>query len=276
MQPIMTPELLASGFTFGEGPRWRGGILWFSDMLGEAIHTADLAGSVTTIPLPGHAPSGLGFSADGTLLIASTKRRHVLACRAGDMTVVADLSDIAPADLGDMVVDDSGRIYVGSQAAERGLIARVDPDGSVVVVADGLDFPNGMVITQDRSTLIVAESVGRRLTAYSIASDGSLHSRRVWADALDGFPDGITLDVNGGVWASMTLTHQFERIVQGGDVTDRIHIGDRAAIACMLGGPDGRTLFLLSSIGANPKLLGGTKSSQVDVVTVETSRAGLP
>jgi sugar lactone lactonase YvrE len=273
---MVTPEVLASGFTFGEGPRWYGGLLWFSDMLGQAVHTADLAGSVTTIPVPGHAPSGLGFRPDGSLLIASTQRRQVLAYKGGSSTVVADLSDVAPADLGDMVVDDSGRAYVGSQAAERGLIARVDLDGSVAIVADGLDFPNGMVITQDRLTLIVAESLGRRLTAYDVAEDGSLHSRRIFADALDGFPDGITLDANHGVWVSMTLAHQFERIVEGGIVTDRIHMGDRAAIACTLGGPKGRTLFLVSSIGANPKTLVGTRSSQVDVLTVETPGAGLP
>jgi sugar lactone lactonase YvrE len=272
----MTPELLASGFTFGEGPRWYGGLLWFSDMLGEAVHTADLAGFVTTIRLAGHAPSGLGFHSDGTLLIASTKCRQVLAYDGDAVTVVAELSDIAPADLGDMVIDDSGRAYVGSQAAERGLIVRVDPDGSVTVVADGLDFPNGMVITQDRGTFIVAESLGRRLTAFDIAEDGTLRSRRIFAEALDGFPDGITLDADGGVWVSMTLAHQFERIIEGGKVTDRIHMGDRAAIACTLGGPDGRTLFLLSCIGANPKLLVGTKSAQVDVVTVDTPRAGLP
>jgi sugar lactone lactonase YvrE len=272
----MTPELLASGFAFGEGPRWHGGVLWFSDMLGQAVHTADLAGSVTTIPLPGHAPSGLGFRPDGSLLIASTNRRQVLAHKGHGTSVIADLSDVAPADLGDMVVDDSGRAYVGSQAGERGLIARVDPDGSLAIVADGLDFPNGMVITQDRSTFIVAESLGRRLTAYDIAKDGSLYSRRIFAAALDGFPDGITLDADGGVWVSMTLAHQFERIIEGGTVTDRIDMGDRAAIACTLGGPEGRTLFLLSTIGANPKLVVGTKSSQVDVVTVETPGAGLP
>jgi sugar lactone lactonase YvrE len=272
----VTPKLLASGFTFGEGPRWHGELLWFSDMLGEAVHTADLAGVVATIPLPGHAPSGLGFRRDGTLLIVSTQRRHILGYNDGASTVVADLSDIAPADLGDMVIDDSGRAYVGSQAAARGLIARVDPDGRVVVVADDLDFPNGMVITPDRSTLIVAESLGRRLTAYAIGEDGSLHSRRIWADALDGFPDGITLDADGGVWVSMTLTHQYERIIEGGNVTERIHIGERAAIACMLGGPEARTLFLLSNVGANPKHLVGTKTSQVDVVTVKVPGAGLP
>jgi sugar lactone lactonase YvrE len=209
-------------------------------------------------------------------LIVSTQRRHVLGYTGGAITVVADLSDIAPADLGDMVIDDSGRAYVGSQAAGTGLIARVDPDGGVVVVADGLDFPNGMVITQDRSTLIVAESLGRRLTAYAIGEDGSLHSRRIWADALDGFPDGITLDADGGVWVSMTLSHQSERIIEGGNVTDRIHMGERAAIACMLGGPEARTLFLLSNIGANPKHLVETKTARVGVVTVETPGAGLP
>lgn len=276
MHRTMTPDLLASGFTFGEGPRWHGGVLWFSDMLGEALHTVDLAGSVTTIPVPEHAPSGLGFRQDGALLIASTKRRQVLAYTGHATTVVADLADVAPADLGDMVVDDAGRAYVGSQAAKCGLIARVDPDGSVTVVADGLDFPNGMVITQDRSALIVAESLGRRLTAYDIAEDGSLHSRRIFADALDGFPDGITLDADGGVWVSMTLANQFERIIEGGNVTHRIHMGDRAAIACTLGGHDRRTLFLVSSVGADPKRLTGTKSSHVDVVDVEIPGAGLP
>lgn len=122
----------------------------------------------------------------------------------------------------------------------------------------------------------MAESLARRLTAYGVADDGSLHSRRIFADALDGFPDGITLDGAHGVWVSMALTHQFERIVEGGTVTDRIHIGDRAAIACTLGGPEGRTLFLVSTIGANPKTLVGTRSSQLDVLTVETPGAGLP
>ena len=136
-----------------------------------------------------------------------------------------------------MVVDDAGRAYVGSQAREGGVIVRVDPDDSVTVVADNLDFPNGMVITPDRTTLIVAESTGRRLTAFTIGADGSLSDRRIFADGLDGPPDGICLDADGGVWVAMTLAHQFERIVEGGTVTDRIDIGDRTAIACTLGGP---------------------------------------
>jgi sugar lactone lactonase YvrE len=267
---------LATDFCFGEGPRWFEGLLWFSDMLGEAVHTVDLRGSLTTLPLPGHAPSGLGFRPDGSLLIASGEKRQLLRYDGETVTTIADLSGVAPADLGDMVIDDLGCAYVGSQAFHGGVILRVDPDNAVSVVADDLDFPNGMVITADRKTLIVAESVGRRLTAFSIGNGGELVDRHIFADGLDGPPDGISLDADGGVWTSMTLAQQFERIVAGGQVTHRIHIGDRAAIACTLGGPEGRTLFMLSSTDAYPKRLIGTRLSRLDTVTVDTAGAGLP
>ena len=133
-----------------------------------------------------------------------------------------------------------------------------------------------MVITPDRQTLIVAESMGRRLTAFTIGPDGSLSDRRVFADGLDGPPDGITLDAEGAVWAAMTLANQFQRIVEGGTVTDRIDMGDRSAIACTLGGPEHRTLFLLSSTDAYPQRLIGTRSSRLDAVTVDVPGAGLP
>lgn len=264
----LTP--LASGFCFGEGPRWFEGLLWFSDMLGEAVHTVTVCGSMTTLPLPGHAPSGLGFRPDGTLLIVSAENRTLLAYDGETVSEIADLSELAPADLGDMVVDRHGRAYIGSQAFEGGVILRVDPDGAVDVVATELDFPNGMVITPDHRTLIVAESTGRQLTAYTIGEGGDLTGRRVFADGLDGPPDGICLDAEGGVWTAMTLAHQFERIVEGGLVTHRIDIGDRAAIACMLGGAAGRTLFMLSSSDAYPKRLVGTKLARLDTVIVDT------
>jgi sugar lactone lactonase YvrE len=270
----LTP--LAKGFCFGEGPRWFEGLLWFSDMLGEAVHTVDLQGDITTLPLAGHAPSGLGFRQDGSLLIASTESREILRYDGETVETLADLSEAVPANLGDMVVDDLGRAYVGSQAREGGVIVRVDPDDSVTVVAEDLDFPNGMALTPDRATLIVAESTARRLTAFAISADGSLSDRRIFADRLDGPPDGICLDAEGGVWAAMTLAHQFERITQGGKVTDRIDIDDRTAIACTLGGPERRTLFLLSSSDAYPQRLAGTKLSRLDVVTVDIPGAGLP
>jgi sugar lactone lactonase YvrE len=267
---------LADGFCFGEGPRWFEGLLWFSDMLGEAVHTVDLHGDVATLPLTGHAPSGLGFRPDGSLLIVSTERRQLLRYDGETVATLVDLSQTATADLGDMVIDDRGRAYIGAQARQGGVIVRVDPDETTAVVAGDLDFPNGMVITPDGTTLIVAESVGRRLTAFTIGTDGSLTDRRVFADGLDGPPDGICLDAAGGVWASMTLAHCFERIIEGGTVTDRIDMGDRTAIACTLGGPERRTLFLLSSTDAYPERLIGTKLSRLDAVTVDIAGAGLP
>jgi sugar lactone lactonase YvrE len=272
----MIPQPLANGFCFGEGPRWFEGLLWFSDMLGEAVHTSTLSGALTTLPLPGHSPAGLGFRPDGSLLIVSTEDRQVLRYDGDTVVSIADLTDLVPANLGDMVVDDLGRAYIGSQAFEGGVIVRLDPDEGATVVAEGLDFPNGMVISDDRTTLIVAESTGRRLTAFTIGDDGALSDRRVFADGLDGPPDGIALDADGAVWASMTLAHQFERIVEGGEVTDRIDMGERVAIACALGGPERRTLFLLSSTDAYPKRLVGTKLSQLDAVLVDTPGAGLP
>jgi len=270
----LTP--LANGFYFGEGSRWFEGLLWFSDMLGEAVYTVNLHGDMSKLPLTGHAPSGLGFRPDGSLLIASTESRQVLRYDGETVAPVADLSDIVPASLGDMGVDDLGRAYVGSQAREGGVIVRVDPDETVTVVAGDLDFPNGMVITPDGKTLMVAESVGRRLTAFAIGANGSLSERRIFADGLDGPPDGICLDTDGGVWVSMTLAYQFDRIVEGGTVTDRINIGDRTAIACTLGGPERRTLFMLSSTTAYPQRLVGTRLSRLDATIVDIPGAGLP
>ncbi|MCV7415461.1 SMP-30/gluconolactonase/LRE family protein [Mycolicibacterium litorale] len=272
----MALEPLADGFCFGEGPRWFEGLLWFSDMLGEAVHTVDLSGSMTTLALAGHAPSGLGFRPDGSLLISSSRHRQVLRYDGETVAVVADLTGLVPADLGDMVVDDAGRAYIGSQARKDGVIVRLDPDGTPTVVADELDFPNGMAITEDRTTLIVAESTGRRLTAFPVDADGSLGARRVFADGLDGPPDGIAIDAEGGVWTAMTLAHQFQRVVDGGDVTDRLDVGERIAIACALGGPERRMLFLVTATDAYPERLSGTRLARIDTTIADIAGAGLP
>ena len=274
-QPLRR-TLLAEGFCFGEGPRWFEGLLWFSDMLGEAVHTVSLDGSVTTLPLPGHCPSGLGFRPDGTLLIVSAEHRVILGYDGDTVTEIADLSATAPANLGDLVVDGHGRAYIGSQAREGGVIVRLEPDDSFTVVAEDLDFPNGMVVTPDGSTLIVAESTAPRLTAYDIGAGGELSGRRLFAESLDGPPDGIALDAQGAVWTSMTLAHQFERVLAGGAVTDRVEIGERAAIACMFGGPDRRTLFLLSGSDAYPAKLVGTRAARVETIRVDVPGAGFP
>lgn len=273
MIQLMT-EPLCEGFCFGEGARWFEGLVWFSDMLGEAVHTVTLAGEMSTLPLPGHAPSGLGFRPDGALLIASTTRRELLGYDGDTVRTVARLGDVVPADLGDMVVDDLGRVYVGSQARAGGVVVRVDPDGRVTVVAEDLNFPNGMVLSDGGRTLIVAESTARRLTAFSVDDEGGLADRRVFADGLEGPPDGLALDAEGGVWTSLVLAGAFARVLDGGEVTDRIDIGDRMAIACALGGPEGRTLFMLSSTEAYPERLVGTKLSRLDAVLVDVPATG--
>jgi sugar lactone lactonase YvrE len=273
---LLGPAILADGFCFGEGPRWFEGLLWFSDMLGEAVHTVDLSGSTTTLAVPGHAPSGLGFRPDGSLLIVSSERRQVLRYDGDAVTLIADLGGLVSANLGDMVVDDSGRAYIGSQARENGVIVRLDADGGAQVVADGLDFPNGMAITEDRAVLIVAESTGRRLTAFTLGDDGGLQDRRTFAEGLDGPPDGIAVDAEGGVWTAMTLANQFQRVVDGGAVTHRIDLEDRIAIACALGGPERRMLFLVSATDAYPERLIGTKNSRIDTTIVDVPGTGLP
>ncbi|OMC03512.1 SMP-30/gluconolactonase/LRE family protein [Mycolicibacterium fortuitum] len=266
---------LAHGFCFGEGPRWFEGLLWFSDMLGEAVHTVTLSGSMTTLPVPGRSPSGLGFRPDGTLLIVSTEDRQVLRYDGDTVELLADLRDLAPEALGDMVVDQQGRAYVGSQARTDGIIVRIDPDDRVTLVAEQLDFPNGMVITPDGTTLIVAESTARRLSAFTIRPDGSLTDRRVFIDGLDGPPDGLAIDAEGGVWVALTLAHEFQRIAPDGSaVTDRIDADGRTAIACALGGVEGRTLFLITTTDAHPERLVGTKLSRVDALMVETPAPG--
>lgn len=269
---------LAHGFCFGEGPRWFEGLLWFSDMLGEALHTVTLSGSMTTLPVPGHSPSGLGFRPDGTLLIVSTERRQVLRYDGDTVELLADLSDLVPAALGDMVVDEHGRAYVGAQARTNGVIVHIDPDAEtdpVRVVAEHLDFPNGMVITPDGSTLIVAESTARRLSAFTICADGGLTDRRVFADGLDGPPDGLAIDAEGGVWAALTLAQEFQRFAPGGSgITHRVDADGRTAIACALGGTEGRTLFLVTTTDAYPERLIGTKDSRVDALVVETPAPG--
>ncbi|PJK21536.1 SMP-30/gluconolactonase/LRE family protein [Mycolicibacterium goodii] len=272
---------LANGFCFGEGPRWFEGLLWFSDMLGEAVHTVTSGGSMTTLSLPGHAPSGLGFRPDGTLCIVSTEKCQVLCYDGETVELLADLRDVAPAPLGDMVLDRMGRAYVGSQARSGGMIVRIDPDDTVEpirVVADGLDFPNGMAFTPDGDTLVVAESTARRLTAYTVDEEGDLSDRRIFAEGLDGPPDGIAIDARGGVWAALTLAHEFCRIVDSGPgppaVTDRVDANGRTAIACALGGAEGRTLFMVTSTDAYPQRLMGTRLSRVDALDVDIPAPG--
>jgi sugar lactone lactonase YvrE len=286
-------RLLADGVYFGEGPRWRDGRLWFSDFFAHAVKSVSLAGDLRTEVELDDQPSGLGWTPDGELLIVSMTRRQLLRRSAdGGLSVHADLGAVAEFHCNDMVVDALGRAYVGNfgfdldaAIAARGIesvladhptarLALVTPDGEVRVAASDMDFPNGSVITPDGRTLIVGETFAARLTAFDIGSDGALSNRRVWASTGGRPPDGIALDAEGAVWMANPMAPECVRIAEGGEVLEVIATG-QPCYACMLGGEDGRTLFMLTAAA-----LGGdaaaTPTGKVIVATVDAGRAGLP
>lgn len=282
----MTRELslLHTGIDFGEGPRWHDGRLWFSDFYRHGVFTVDADGNETRVVTVDQQPSGLGWLPDGTLLIVSMLDQRVLALGAdGELREHADLSDIAADKCNDMVVAENGIAYVGNfgfamddgAAFDVAKLAGVRPDGTVFVAAEDLMFPNGSVITPDGSTLIVGESFGGRYTAWDIGADGTLSNRRVWAK-LDGHtPDGCCLDDEGAIWMSDVVNHRFCRVHEGGEISETIEV-DGHAVACMLGGDDGRTLFLFVSPGTTPDAVAGRGESVILTARVEARAAGRP
>jgi sugar lactone lactonase YvrE len=275
-----TATPLVEGLGFLEGPRWRDGRLWFSDFVSRKVHNVDADGKVSDVLEVEHVPSGLGWLPDGRMLVVSMEDRRLLRVEDGSLALHADLSPFATYHCNDMVVDGAGRAYVGNfgfnyeagEAPVGAKLVRVDPDGATHVAADELLFPNGTVITPDGGTMIVGESFGARLTAFDVADDGSLSNRRVWAQLTEGrLPDGSCLDAEAAMWVASPTTKEVLRVREGGEVTDRVGTGDREAIACMLGGDDRRTLFVLASTLAREP-----GSGSISTVTVDVRGAGLP
>ena len=270
-------RVIATGFGFVEGPRWRDGRLWFSDMGDKLVRTVDLDGNVSEVVHVEARPSGLGWLPDGRMLVVAMNDKAVLRLEQdGSLSLHADLSTLAAAPCNDMVVDARGNAYVGNPGydmrnppdplpAAQLILAR--PDGSVEIVDDEVVFPNGPVVTPDGRTLIVAETMGRRLTAFTIADDGRLADRRLFADLGRRGPDGITLDAEGGVWFADAFGDACVRVVEGGEVTDVIETG-RGCFACALGGDDGRTLFLLTGEGFSGT---GIKARTASIEAVEVA-----
>ena len=280
--PKQTTALL-EGLTFPEGPRWHDGRLWFSDFYAHEVVAVDLDGRRETMAeVPGQ-PSGLGWTPDGRLLVVSMTDRRLLRQDPGGLVEVADLSGLAGYHCNDMVVDGDGGAYVGNfgynshdgDDFKLADLIRVEPDGTASVAAAGLAFPNGSVITPDGGTLIVGETRGHILSAWDRAADGGLSNRRVWADLDGGFPDGICLDAEGAVWVSDPRNKETIRVLEGGEVTERISTGDYGSFACMLGGGDRRTLFICTCLQSGP----GTaelRSGRIETVQVEVPGAGWP
>ena len=276
-------EPLLTGLSFGEGPRWRDGKLWFSDFYVHQVRTVDEAGKAETIvEVPGQ-PSGLGWRPDGTMLIVNMTDRRLMRFSGGKLSVEAELGGLATGHCNDMIVDASGRAYVGNfgfdrhagEAQRTTCLIRVDTDGSVHKAADDLLFPNGTVITPDGRTMIVGETFAHRLTAFDVAADGTLSNRRPWATIEGCFPDGICLDAEGAIWVSDPFGRRVLRVLEGGKITHSLDLAPRGAYACMLGGADRRTLFVVTNSKSGPTTA-QTLEGRIETMRVDVPGAGLP
>jgi sugar lactone lactonase YvrE len=277
------PRVILTGLAFVESPRWHDGRLWFADWGTNEIIAVDLDGSSEVVA---HGPGGFGWTVDwlpdGRLL--TTGQGLLRREPDGSLVPHADLSDIAD-NWNEVVVDGRSNIYVNggisfepAEGKPPGVIALVGPDGKARRVADGLAFPNGMAVTADHRTLIVAESYAEQLTAYDVGDDGSLSGRRVWASTPGDHPDGICLDADGAAWYADVGNAHCVRVREGGDVLETAAL-DRGAFACMLGGPDGRTLFIVAAEwrgmeGVEATM--GDRTGQVLIADAPAPHAGWP
>jgi len=287
-------RVLAGDIYFGEGPRWHDGRLWFSDFYAGAVKSISLAGDMRVEFTHDDRPSGLGWMPDGSLLFVSMTRRQVMRRTAdGKINLHADLSGLATFHCNDMVVDAAGGAYVGNfgfdldaEIVARGIenviakhttakLAYVAPNGAISVAAEGMHFPNGPVITPDGKTLIVGESLGACLTAFDIGPGGTLSNRRTWADMSPRVPDGICLDADGAIWVANPIAPECVRYAEGGKVLEVIDTG-MPCYACMLGGDDGRTLFMLTAPSSLAHEAAAVPKGQLVIAEVDSGRAGWP
>lgn len=274
------PTEFASGHKFLEGLRWHNGQLWASDFFGGEVLTFAADGTTTTVATVPGAPSGLGFLPDGTALVVSQADASIQSIGAdGSLSVYADFSDIAGGPGNDLLVTPEGHAYVGnfgfaigSEEPKPTVLAHVDPSGTVRAVEGDVLFPNGMAATPD-GVLLVAETFRHRISAYDIGADGTLSGQRIWAQLEDSYnPDGIALDSDGGVWFGNALTlgepSGFYRVIEGGELTDKVPTPTSQAIACAFGGDDLATLYLACNTTSMEDFLQGRSEGQIMVAEV--------
>ena len=286
---------LFTGGDFFEAPRWHGGAWWVSDIFGGRVFRVSPEGVGEVVAIVPEWPNGLGFLPNGDLLIASLRDRQLLRLdQSGRLGQHADLSALSPYWLNDMLVDGHGRAWVGNLGAD--LVAgsdpgptslcRIDPDGSGEVVAEGLLFPNGMALTRDGRTLVVGESMGNRMSAFTIAEDGSLGGRRTWAEFgpvppreqwtmatlhnMDLSPDGCAIDAEDCIWVADPGNRRVCRVAEGGRILQELRVpGEDCVYACGLGGPDGRSLVICAAPSSDVEQLQGAGLGVLYEVTVE-------
>lgn len=283
-----TAQTLLTGIVFGESPRWHEGRLWFSDWGAQEVIAVDLAGKREVI----HRMPSSPFSIDWLPHPEVTRRLLIISARDGlllrqepdgSLATHADLTGPSRYPWNEIVVDGLGNIYLNNIGFDfpggefaPGIIALVTPDGTLRQVADGVAFPNGMAVTPDNATLILAESYGNQLTAFDIAGDGSLSNRRVWAETGDDHPDGICLDAEGAVWYGDVGNKRCVRVREGGEVLQTIQL-DRGCFACMLGGADGRTLFMVAREWRGlESTANGERTGQILTARAPAPKAGWP
>lgn len=279
-----TVETLAGGFAYPEGPRWRNGQLWFADQHDGVVVCMDADGEIKDrFSVPGN-PSGLGWLPNGELLIVSMENHQLLKRVGSTLILVADLSEYHPGDSNDMVVDQQGRAYIGNIGFDFNSgdeicatdVVRVDPGGHIALAASDMICPNGTVITEDGNTLIIAESLANKLTAFDISADGTLSNRRVFAEVEGHVPDGIALDNEGCIWAASPYTQSVIRIAEGGAIVDVVNIANGSPYACALGGEGRKTLYICVAPDHDPEVTLKKREGRIDCARVGIAGAGLP
>lgn len=293
-------KVVAEGLTYLEGPRWHKGLLWFVDFYTFGVYQVNAQGVVEKVVEVENQPSGLGWLPDGRMLVVSMKDRKVLRQEADKTLVVhADIWDKCRGHANDMVVAPNGDAYVGNfgfdlmggadyQSAD---LVLVRPDGSSQIVAEGLAFPNGMVITPDEKVLIVNELFGNRISQFDILPDGTLGPRRDFANygdlgdepdvgkrlaAAKLIPDGLALDAEGAVWVADTLNHRAVRIAEGGKILEEVNTAPEGVFAVALGGEDGRTLFMCAAPDWDEALRTAKREGRMLATQVTVPHAGTP
>ncbi|TPN50500.1 SMP-30/gluconolactonase/LRE family protein [Mesorhizobium sp. B1-1-4] len=278
-------KIIAKGLAFGESPRWHEGRLWLCNWgTGEIVAVSDEGKSRVMLTVPAVLPYSIDWLPDGRLLVISGREGLLLRQEVdGRLVTHADLRDLSKSPWNEIVVDGRGNIYVNGggpapapgQHFGPGTIVLITPDGTARQVAGNIAFANGMAVTPDNRTLIIAESHSNRLTAFDIAADGTLANRRVWAD-VDGYPDGICLDAEGAVWYADVPNKRCAQVREGGEVMQTV-TADRGCFACMLGGVDGRTLFITAAEWRGfDHMTSDARTGQVLGVAVSSPGAGWP
>ncbi len=276
-------QVIAHGLAFPEGPRWHDGRFWFTDQHAHKVLSMDTDGALTTIAETEDRPGGLGWLPNGDLLCVLMTTRRIVRIVDGQTRPYADLSHHVPWHCNDMVVDAMGRVYAGNFGYDVDggapksptALLLIHPDGSIEPLAEGLTFPNGSAITPDGGTLVVGETFANRVSEFQIGPDGRMTGRGTWAELGAATPDGICLDAGDTLWIASPGTGETIRVARGGEILARCETTG-TPYACMLGGPERRTLHICTSETCDPAKAARLKSGRIETVDVDMPGTGLP